>query len=36
MGRPCIMHKSDIKWTQISVEELEAKYNFKTKAWVGG
>jgi hypothetical protein len=23
-------------WIQISVEELEEKYNFKTKALVGG
>jgi hypothetical protein len=26
------MGRRDDKWTQISVEELEGKYNFKTKA----
>jgi hypothetical protein len=36
MGRSCSIHRRDDKWTQISVEELEGKYNFKTKAYVGG
>jgi hypothetical protein len=36
LGRSCITHRRYDIWTQISVEELEEKYNFKTKAFVGG